>query len=257
MANPQAENGYTRIANELYDSILKLKCTGLQKELIFAVIRFTYGFNRKESALSLRFLAQYLARPYNKISKTLNDLIEMNIIRIKQDYNKGHISRVLELNKDYDNWKAKTVTKMVTIKQLPKKELNSCQNSNSNSYQNSNKEIQLINTKIKTEEKNCFNDITIPEELREIKEFREAYKDWYNYRKEIKKPLTPTAVKKQLKQLSEFNKEGYNVIEIIDTAITSHWQGLYKPKTKPVSTPDKNTFNTCQPFTSESDRNLL
>jgi len=57
MASPQKENGHTQIANELFEAILKSNFTLRELKIIFVVIRFTYGFNRKEAELSARFIS--------------------------------------------------------------------------------------------------------------------------------------------------------------------------------------------------------
>ena len=104
MASPQKENGFTQISNELLEAIIKLRCSNLQKDLILATIRYTYGFNRKEHSLSIRFLARLVNRLPHKISEALNELIKRNIIQVLQEYKSDHTSRILRLNKDYDTW---------------------------------------------------------------------------------------------------------------------------------------------------------
>lgn len=59
---------------------------------------------------------------------------------------------------------------------------------------------------------------------------QEAWTDWAQHRKEIKKPLTPTAMEKQFKLLLEYP---YDQKEIIDQSIQNSWQGLFAPKRTP------------------------
>jgi len=47
MASLQVQNGFTVIANELLEAIIKYACSGGQKDIIFATIRLTYGFTGK------------------------------------------------------------------------------------------------------------------------------------------------------------------------------------------------------------------
>lgn len=54
MANPQIENGYTRIANELLEALLLANLSKRQLLVALAVIRQTYGFNRKTVNAGLR-----------------------------------------------------------------------------------------------------------------------------------------------------------------------------------------------------------
>lgn len=64
----------------------------------------------------------------------------------------------------------------------------------------------------------CF-----PENL-DNQRFKDAWNLWNVYRKEIKKPLTPTAQKQQLKFLSE---RGNDAVAIIEKSIQNSWQGLF------------------------------
>lgn len=59
---------------------------------------------------------------------------------------------------------------------------------------------------------------------------REAWDEWVQHRKEIKKPLTPKAMEKQFKLLLE---HPYDQKEIIDQSIQNSWQGLFPPKRTP------------------------
>lgn len=131
MASPQTENGFTRIANELLDVILSYRCSTLQKEIILAVIRYTYGFQRKEAQLSVRFLAKYLSRSYQKVSVAVKGLIEKNVIHIVREYNCNQQARILKLNKDYDSWNS--LDSLPDGEQLP----NSIENSPPEGEQNS------------------------------------------------------------------------------------------------------------------------
>jgi len=56
----------------------------------------------------------------------------------------------------------------------------------------------------------------------------EVWRDWVNHRKEIKKPLTKTMVKSQLKMLGEHHSPN----EVIKLTITSGWTGLFPDKVK-------------------------
>ena len=48
MASPQTENGYTKIANELLDAVCALQLSGHEWSVVHAIIRKTYGYNKKE-----------------------------------------------------------------------------------------------------------------------------------------------------------------------------------------------------------------
>lgn len=103
MANVQCENGYLRIANELFDVILKSNFSLRELKVILTIIRFTYGFNRKEAEVSIRFISQATGIRFQHIAKAIDKLIAKNVLIINGTANHKQ-GRTLSLNKDYDTW---------------------------------------------------------------------------------------------------------------------------------------------------------
>jgi phage replication O-like protein O len=99
---PQIEDGYTRIANEILENIMKVSLNGTQFRIVLAVWRFTYGFQRKEHDLSLSFLAKAIGASKSQIDRELSALIERNIITVVGAGERG--SRVVTFNKNYSEW---------------------------------------------------------------------------------------------------------------------------------------------------------
>ena len=56
MASPQKENGSTDIANELLEAIYSSNFNAPQLDIIYCLIRYTYGFHRKSHKLSINFI---------------------------------------------------------------------------------------------------------------------------------------------------------------------------------------------------------
>ena len=98
--NPKVEDGYTKIANELLDAILLFDFSERQYKIVFAIIRKTYGYNKKQDDISLSQLSAITKIPNNHVSSIISKLVEMNVI-IK---NKGKFANVLSINKSYDSW---------------------------------------------------------------------------------------------------------------------------------------------------------
>jgi phage replication O-like protein O len=98
--NPQIEDGYTKIANELLDQIMHFDFTGLQLKIILCVIRKTYGFNKTSDDISLSQISSMCAMNKSHASVNLNKLVEMNVIR--KEY--GRYGFNLSLNKNYLEW---------------------------------------------------------------------------------------------------------------------------------------------------------
>lgn len=106
MANPQLENGYMKIANEIMDEIYTCKFNGTEFRIIMVIWRYTYGFNRKEHELSTNFIANAVGMDNSRVRKVLKDLINSKVILVKKQatFNK---SRVLSFNKNYRDWGVK------------------------------------------------------------------------------------------------------------------------------------------------------
>jgi len=102
MANPQIENGYTKIANELLDAIGFTEVSGQKLRLLFIVIRLTYGFNRKSTPISISDFTKYTGiSNTTRISQITNKLEDSNFISIQRRPGK---TKVYAINKDYTQW---------------------------------------------------------------------------------------------------------------------------------------------------------
>ncbi|BCB96826.1 hypothetical protein JZK55_17480 [Dissulfurispira thermophila] len=100
MASPQVENGYTRIANELLDAMLATEFTGREFRILLAIIRYSYGWHKKEARLTVKDFHQVTglsSEHGSTIYKTIRRLILANVIHQVADY-------TYQLNKDYTTW---------------------------------------------------------------------------------------------------------------------------------------------------------
>lgn len=57
--------------------------------------------------------------------------------------------------------------------------------------------------------------------------FRAAWDRWWQYRREARKPLTPSTAKAQVRRLEGFGND--DAIQAIDTSIGNGWAGLFPP----------------------------
>ena len=102
MSSPQLEDGHVRIANELFDAVLRFPFSKRQQTIIWAVMRKTYGYRKKRDDISLSQLSQITGLDASNISKAINELAQMKVLS-KQP---GRYGQVLEVQKDFQLWRA-------------------------------------------------------------------------------------------------------------------------------------------------------
>ena len=100
MARPQLENGFTRVSNELFETILRAKFTGGQFGVVGVIIRKTYGFHKKKDRISLSQFTKMTNISRRHICDVIKSLEARHVIVVDR---RGSIS-VFQLNKDYDEW---------------------------------------------------------------------------------------------------------------------------------------------------------
>lgn len=113
MASPQTENGYTKIANELFDELCRLHLSGNEWSYLHALIRKTYGFQKKEDWVTNSQIALLTGMRKERVSEAKRLLVGKNIVTENRN------SRI-SLQKDYDKWikLRKNVTKRVLQKSV-------------------------------------------------------------------------------------------------------------------------------------------
>lgn len=102
MANPQKENGYTAIANEILEQIVRVNLNGTQFRIVMTIWRYTYGFRRKQHDMSISHLASLIGAARSQVDRELDSLIDMKIININGTGKRG--ARILAFNKNYSEW---------------------------------------------------------------------------------------------------------------------------------------------------------
>ncbi|MDR2241842.1 MAG: replication protein [Providencia alcalifaciens] len=91
------DDGYTRIANELLESLSCCNLTVRQLRVMLAIIRKTYGFGKKVDRISDSQLADVSGLSRQNVNKSKKELISMNYIIL--DGNK------IGVNKEVSAWK--------------------------------------------------------------------------------------------------------------------------------------------------------
>jgi phage replication O-like protein O len=101
MASPQLENGHLKISNQLFEHLMCHPFSARELRVIMAVIRKTYGFNKKTDRISLGQICQMTGiKGRNNVANVLAGLVKKNVITREKT---NSISR-LSLQKDYELW---------------------------------------------------------------------------------------------------------------------------------------------------------
>lgn len=102
MVNPQKENGFTPISNEILDELVKLRIPASEKDVLFFVVRKTYGYQKKEDKIPLSQFEKGTGLSRVTVVKALKNLVSRNIL-IKKELVKSGIP-LYSLNKHHDLW---------------------------------------------------------------------------------------------------------------------------------------------------------
>jgi phage replication O-like protein O len=103
MANPQIENGHVKIANELIEQFAKLNLSAYEWRILMAILRKTYGWNKKTDRISLTQFQEITGIPSHHIAVNIKHLVEKNIIT----KHNGKLIMEYGLQKDYTMWVSK------------------------------------------------------------------------------------------------------------------------------------------------------
>ncbi len=105
MANPQKENGYTALANELVERLAKLDISGSESRVLLTIWRKTYGFQKKSDAISLSQFKDMTCLSVRTIIRATQDLEAKKMIYVDRVMDDGaKMTNVYHFVKDYDKW---------------------------------------------------------------------------------------------------------------------------------------------------------
>jgi len=98
--NPQIEEGFTKIANELLEALSRAMATGLitarERAVLDYIMRYTYGFQKIDSSFHTKTIADSLSLSMSWVSQILKSLQSKKIIIREQN--------IIKLNKYYLEW---------------------------------------------------------------------------------------------------------------------------------------------------------
>lgn len=103
MAKPQIERGYTPIANELLEVILRARFQYQELKILLAIARMTYGWSKKEAQISYGALARAIMYHRNNVVASCLRLERDKVLKIGRGGGKFQ-TNVVSINKNYEEW---------------------------------------------------------------------------------------------------------------------------------------------------------
>ncbi len=105
-ANPQLENGHLRIANELAEAFQKLRLSGTQWQILWVIMRQSYGWRSPSTTISISFFEKQTSIDRRNVTKSLKEMESKNII-VK---NTQSFITSYGIQKDYTRWSVRGKT---------------------------------------------------------------------------------------------------------------------------------------------------
>lgn len=224
----ELDDGYTRIANELLESIASADLTARQLKLMLAYIRKTYGFNKKSDRIADEQIAQITGLSRQNVNKAKKELLSMNClfldgskIGVNKEVSAWRFSKCLQVS----NFVSKSET--LNVSKLETSEVSKLETHKRHSLKTTKDNINKppISPK-KLSPKFDPLSVELPDWLS-----AETWSAWVNYRKEIAKSIkSMQSVTMVINLLDRSREKGYTPEEIINQSIASGWQGIFEPK---------------------------
>ncbi len=76
MASPQAENGYTKISNEIMEQLSMIRIPGEARQVLDTILRKTYGWSKKSDSISLSQFMKMTGLSKVSICKGIKNLLK-------------------------------------------------------------------------------------------------------------------------------------------------------------------------------------
>src|SRR3990167_1385632 len=104
VANPQLTDGYLKIANPIISALQKIRISGEEWQILLVVLRQTYGYNKKEDAISLGQFSKYTGIKRPNIARAIKKLLSKKILETVIIIDNSYIT-TYRFNKDFEQWR--------------------------------------------------------------------------------------------------------------------------------------------------------
>ncbi len=237
------DDGFTRIANEILEAVMHAGLSQHQLLVFMAVMRKTYGFNKKSDWVSNEQLSELTGILPHKCSSAKSALVKRGILT--------QTGRVIGINKTVSEWSSlpvkgtekKPYLEKVNLpesgkKSLPESGKKSLPESGKKSFGYYPNQVNTKDTITKDSKDNSnkppkppravsfdASSVQLPDWLSSI-----IWSSWVEYRRDLKKPIkSQQTVTQAINLLDRCRLNGYTPEEIINRSIANGWQGLFEP----------------------------
>ena len=213
---------FTRIPNNIIDN---LKLNPYQFQILSIIIRKTDGWCKVEDGISLSQFEKLVTFTKKTIIKTINELIDLDLIDKKVNYDKK--------NKNYSYSIYKISQKLINqnnvgvVEEIHKGSVRDTQGGSvRDTHTKETNNTKETNTNIK---KYIKKDLIELDEIQNHK-YKDLILEFIEHRKELKKPMTQKALELFISKINDFSLKRYNIKEIIEKSILSGYMTIYEPK---------------------------
>lgn len=215
MASPQTEDGHTKIANDIMDALCRTRIPGEERQVLDAILRKTYGWNKCEDAIALSQFVEMTGLKKPNVIRAIRGLLSKAIITvIKSDNANG---KVYKFNKDFESWEP--LSKPITLSKPIISVIESDNPSLSKAIPTKDTTTKDTITKAKARE------FILPEWIK--KETWDAYREM---RQRKRAPLTDRASVLIIRELEKLKAKGHEPEDVLDQSIMKSWAGVFPIK---------------------------
>lgn len=216
---PQVEDGYTRIANELFEAVTssnRCPITLRQMRVVLAVIRKTYGFQKKTDRISDGQLADATGMSRQNVNAAKRQLLAFGVL-----YMEGNR---IGVNKHYDQWDFASKPEIDNLKQtrdsVSKAETKSVSKNGSHK-----RKKETLSTSVESGTPKSRRRLDISEFADRVS--IDTLSAFAEHRRALRSPLTQRALKLAVDAATSAAEQlGITPEEAIDTAIESGWKTI-------------------------------
>lgn len=201
---PQLENGYTRIANELLEAVAKVNLPNEAMRVFLAIIRLTYGWNRKEAIIRNYELCEITGIKQQHIKRAISKLTNSYMVKVTSSGNKSYPSYCI--NKNYEEWQTVTSSGNKLPRQVTKV----------TSSGNTELPRQVTDTPLKPLPDKGSSD---PKDIKDIKDIKDSIYIYWNSLEIIVHRDYPSCGKSTLQNILDKLSKNYTEDEIKQTIL--------------------------------------